>query len=78
MIKSEIDWEFSVETLQYIVSRIIERDSDREGEMNNEFNKGRHLAYWEILDMIKNDLEVRGFDIKDFGYDEDFDKKLDI
>ena len=65
-IKSEIGWVWSQDTLKAIISRIIERDNDTKGEENNEFNKGRHMAYFEIVDMIKNDLEGRGYDFKEF------------
>ena len=65
MIKSD-DWEWSQDTLKAIIARIIDRDNNREGEEKNDFNDGRHLAYYEIIEIIKNDLEVRGYNFEDF------------
>lgn len=63
--------------IEYILSRIVEKanDSVEESEENNDdFNKGRKLAYYEILDTIKNELLARDKDLKDFGLDIDLEK----
>ncbi|MDO4720712.1 MAG: hypothetical protein Q4A78_08620 [Peptostreptococcaceae bacterium] len=62
----EEEWIWSKDTLKAIIARIVERDNDREGEEDNEFNEGRHAAYFEILDMIQNDLIVRGCKVEEF------------
>ena len=35
-------------------------------EGDDDFNNGRKLAFYEVLDMINNDLEVRGYSLDDF------------
>lgn len=60
------DWNWTESTLAAIVKRIMERNEDREGEEDDAFNRGRHQGYWEVLDMIKNDIESRGCDFDDF------------
>lgn len=65
-------------TLKFIISRIIDNanDSLKEAETNkdNAFNQGHRLAYYEVLDTIKNELEVNDQDLKEFGLDIDLDK----
>lgn len=60
------DWNWTESTLASIVKRIIDRNNDTEGEDDNEFNQGRHEGYWEVIEMIKNDIESRGYDFEDF------------
>lgn len=71
MMKSAIDWEFSQETLITIISRIVERQENLQQESNNsDYNIGLIDGYRQCLDMIKNDLESRGFNAKDFGIEQ--------
>lgn len=60
------DWNWTESTLASIVKRIIDRNNDTEGEDDNEFNQGRQEGYWEVIEMIKNDIESRGYDFDDF------------
>ena len=70
MTKSEINWNFTEETLMSIVSRLAERKNELEKELKkSDYSIGLLDGYNQALDMIKNDLEVRGFDAKDFGID---------
>lgn len=50
-------------TVKFIISRVIENAnvSLEESTQNKDdaFYKGRKLAYYEILDTIKNELEAR-------------------
>ena len=65
-------------TIKFIISRVIDNANDAldESIQNNgdDFYKGRKLAYYEILDSIKNELEARGQDLKEFGLDIDLEK----
>lgn len=65
-------------TIKFIISRVIENavDSIEESKQNknDDFYKGRKLAYYEILDTIKNELEVNEQDLKEFGLDIDLEK----
>jgi hypothetical protein len=67
-------------SIKFIISRVIENAHDAITEAkqnkNDNFYKGRKLAYYEILDIIKNELEVRDIDLKEFGLDIDLEKEL--
>ncbi|MCI8387036.1 MAG: transposase [Clostridiales bacterium] len=56
--------------LEFIVERVIKNAEyaaeDYKNE-KNEFNDGRKLAYYEILDTIRNELEAREIDLSSFG-----------
>ncbi len=64
--------------LEFIVQRVLQNAKDALEESkisSSDFVDGKKLAYYEILDTIKNELEVRDVDIKPFGLDvmlEDF------
>lgn len=60
------EWNWSKDTVRYFIGRIIERDQDREGEEDSEFNDGRHMGLFEAIDMMRNDLESRGYDFEKF------------
>lgn len=66
------------ETLKYIIARVIDNANDAlEEERKNKddaFYKGKKLAYYEILDTIKNDLDINDQDLKEFGLDVDLEK----
>lgn len=63
---------------QFIISRVVENacDSLEEAKQNknDDFYKGRKMAYYEILDTIKNELEAREQELKEFGLDFDIEK----
>lgn len=65
-------------TIKFIISRVIENANDalEESKQNpkDDFNKGRKLAYYEILDTIKSELEANDVDLKDFGLDVELEK----
>lgn len=64
--------------IKFIISRVLDnaKDAIKETEENTnaEFNSGKLFAYYEILDTIKNELIVRGQDLKEFGLDIDLEK----
>lgn len=53
-----------------IVERILEENSDLES-LPSDFAKGKRLAYYEVLDMINNRLEILGYDPSAFGLVDD-------
>lgn len=61
------------ETLQYMLSRIIENAKEAAEEFNadkkNDFKSGRSFAYYEVLSMIQNDLSADGEDLSEYGLD---------
>ena len=61
--------QLSTSELEYIVSRVLQNAKDAAKENDGEFTDGKKLAYYEILDTIKNELEIRDVDISQFGLD---------
>ena len=58
----------SVNELEFIVSRILDNANEAlSSKDDSDFVQGKKLAYYEMLDTIKNELEVREIDTKDFG-----------
>ena len=59
--------------LQYIIARVIDNAYDAVKESKedpkNDFINGKKLAYYEVLDTIKNELYVSEQDMKEFGLD---------
>ncbi len=56
--------------LEFIISRVLknaEETSEESKKDNSEFMEGKKLAYYEVLDTIKNELIVRDVDLKPFG-----------
>ena len=51
------------EAIKYILSRIIDNANDAIMESrehpDDDFYKGKKLAYYEVLDTIKNELVIR-------------------
>ena len=58
--------------IKYIISRIVDRANDtiiESDESNDDFEKGKLMAYYEVLDMIKSELYIRDQDLKELGLD---------
>ena len=65
------------EGLAYIVSRILDNAKDTFEESKtdkSDFIDGKKLAYYEMLDTIKNELIVRDVDLETFGLDINLEK----
>lgn len=58
-------------TFDYILERIISNAMDAANETNDNdtFNDGKKLAYYEILDTIKNEIIAHDIDISEYGLD---------
>ena len=65
--------------IKYIIARVIENANDAneesKAEPDDDFYKGRKMAYYEILDTIKSELKARGQDLKEYGLDVNFERK---
>ncbi len=66
------------ETIKHIIARVIDNannalEEERKNK-NDAFYKGKKLAYYEILDTIKNDLDIDDQDLKAFGLDVNLEK----
>lgn len=56
--------------LEYIISRVLSNANDAMSNTDNsDYSNGRKMAYYEILDTIKNELIARNIDIKSLGLD---------
>ena len=69
--------EISTEAYKFIINRVLERafESIEEAkESCDPFDNGRKLAYYEIADIIKGELDVRDADLDEFGLDIDLEK----
>lgn len=66
------------DTIKFIISRVLENANEalEEAKENkdDDFYKGKKLAYYEILDTIKNEIDIRDEDLKEFGLDIDLEK----
>lgn len=65
---------------KFMISRITEKAKDAIKESNDNSNQdyweGRKFAYYEILDTIKSELDVRDEDLKEYGIDFDLESSL--
>lgn len=58
----------STSELEFIVARVLENTRDcLSDEDDSPFAQGKRLAYYEVLDTIKNELAVRDVDLSGFG-----------
>ncbi len=61
--------------LEAIVDTLLPRFSQSKDEMTetpeNDFLCGRTQAYYEVLDVIKNRINMYGYDPSDFGLNEE-------
>ncbi len=68
------------EGIKYIVGRLLENANDAVKESdenkNDEFCQGKRLAYYEMLDILKTELDVRDQDLKEFGLDIDLENQI--
>lgn len=60
------DWTWTTDTLKSIINRIIERRDDYEKEVSNDIDTGIVMGLNFAIDMIKNDIEVRGYTFDEF------------
>lgn len=67
------------ETVRYLIARLIERADEATQEYqkdrSNKFESGRSMAYYEMLDILKTELDLNGQDLKDYGLDVDLEAK---
>ena len=66
-----------LDDVKYIIGSVMEyayESVDDEKKNPTDMNKGRSLAYWEVLDTIYNRLKICEQNPKDFGYPDDWEK----
>ncbi len=68
------------ESIKYLVARLLDNANEAVEESNenkeDQFAAGRRLAYYEMLDILKNELDIRDQDLKEFGLDIDLENKI--
>ena len=65
----------NIEAMKYIVTRLVQNALETaKCERTDIFEQGKRLAYYEMLDIIKTELEVREINISEFGIDFDIDR----
>ena len=66
--------------IKYMIARLLENANEavEESKADREdmFAAGRRLAYYEMLDILKTELDVRDQDLKEFGLDIDLENKI--
>jgi len=60
----------STSEIEFIISRVLAnaREAKKDDDKSS-FAEGKKLAYYEILNTIKNELMVRNIDVKSVGLD---------
>lgn len=70
----------SEEALKYIIGRLLDNANDAVEESRKDrsdmLSQGRRLAYYEMLDILKSELDVRDQDLKELGLDIDLEHKF--
>lgn len=66
-----MEQQLSDETMKYIIARLVvnanEAITESEADKEDLFKSGRRLAYYEMLDILKSEIDARGLDLKEFG-----------
>lgn len=64
--------ELTESVMNFIIERIVKNIKDNSKELEkdkSEYSRGQKLAYYETLDIIKNELIAHDIDFKQFGLD---------
>lgn len=65
---------------QFIVERILDyaQDAidDAKKNKNDEFYNGKKAAYYEVLNMLKNELDAHDENLKEYGLNVNLEKSL--
>lgn len=70
----------SEEALKFIIGRLVENANEAVIECENDksdlFSQGRRLAYYEMLDILKSELDVREQDLAELGLNIDLEHEI--
>ena len=68
------------EGIKFLIARLLENANEAveksNQDKNDKFAAGRRLAYYEMLDILKSELDVRDQDLKEFGLDINLENKI--
>lgn len=69
----------SEESIKAIIARIInnadEAVKESREDREDHFKSGRSLAYYEILDILRTEIDAAGGNIEDYGVDVNLEEK---
>lgn len=72
--------ELTKESVKYLVSRLLENANEATEESRSDrsdlFAAGRKLAYYEMLDILKSELDVRDQNLKYYGLNVDLERQF--
>lgn len=68
------------EVVKYLIERLLvnakEASDESKADRSDVFAQGKNLAYYEMLDILKSELEIRDISLKDYGIDVDIDSLI--
>lgn len=68
------------EVIKYLIERLLlnakEASDESKANRADAFAQGRNLAYYEMLDILKSELEIRDMSLKTYGIDVDIDSLI--
>lgn len=66
------------ENMKYIIARLLDNANDAaedyKRDKSNKLLAGRKMAYYEMLDILRTELDVRDEDLEEFGLNIDLEK----
>ena len=66
------------EGIKYLIARLLERakeaNEERRDNPEDNFQAGRNMAYYEMLDILKTELDIREQDLGEFGLNINLEK----
>ena len=70
----------SKEGIKYMIARLLENANEaaKDSRQNKDdpYCAGRKVAYYEMLDILRTELDVRDQEMKEFGLDVDLENKI--
>ena len=68
------------EGIKYMIARLLENANEaaEESKANKDdaYCAGRKVAYYEMLDILKTEVDIKEQDLKEFGLDIDLENKI--
>ncbi len=68
------------EGIKYMIARLLENANEAAEESRQDkddpYCAGRKVAYYEMLNILKTELDIREQDLKEFGLDIDLENKI--
>lgn len=66
--------------IKYMIARLLDNANDAveqsKADRTDKFAAGRRTAYYEMLDILQTELDVRDQDLKEFGLDVDLENRI--